>query len=75
MTACLPVAPTSLRGWKTWSTNRSRSAALKPRVGYAAAVVRGSAHLPQARAFVAGLLRGAGRADLTANGFLPAGGG
>jgi ABC-type molybdate transport system substrate-binding protein len=50
-------------------------AALQPRVGYAAAVVRGSAHLPQARAFVAGLLRGAGRADLTANGFLPAGGG
>jgi molybdate transport system substrate-binding protein len=44
--------------------------ALQPRVGYSVAIVRGTAHLPQARAFVAGLLRGAGRADLTANGFL-----
>ncbi|HEY2569871.1 MAG TPA: molybdate ABC transporter substrate-binding protein [Solirubrobacteraceae bacterium] len=47
-------------------------AALQPLVGYAVAVVRGSAHLRQARAFVAGLLRGAGRADLRADGFLVA---
>jgi molybdate transport system substrate-binding protein len=46
-------------------------AALQPRVGYAVAVVRGSAHPSQALAFVAGLLRGPGRADLTASGFLP----
>jgi len=44
---------------------------LQPRVGYAVAVVRGSAHLSQALAFVAGLLRGPGRADLAASGFLP----
>lgn len=50
-------------------------AMLQPRVGYAVAVVRGSAHVPQARAFVAGLLRGAGRADLIASGFLPPAGG
>jgi molybdate transport system substrate-binding protein len=49
-------------------------AALQPRVGYAVAVVRGSPHAKQARAFVRGLLRGPGRADLHADGFLaPAG--
>jgi molybdate transport system substrate-binding protein len=49
--------------------------ALQPRVGYAVAVVRGSPHAKQARAFIRGLLHGAGRADLRADGFLaPAGG-
>lgn len=47
---------------------------LQPRVGYAVAVVRGSSHTAQARAFVRGLLVGPGRADLRADGFLaPAG--
>ncbi|HWF31581.1 MAG TPA: molybdate ABC transporter substrate-binding protein [Solirubrobacteraceae bacterium] len=46
-------------------------AALQPRVGYAAAVVRGSGHGAQARAFIRGLLAGAGRAKLRASGFLP----
>jgi molybdate transport system substrate-binding protein len=45
--------------------------ALQPRVAYGAAVVRGSAHAAEARAFLAGLLRGAGRRELAANGFLP----
>jgi molybdate transport system substrate-binding protein len=44
--------------------------ALQPRVAYAAAVVRGSAHAVQARAFLAGLLRGSGRRQLIASGFL-----
>lgn len=46
-------------------------AQLQPSIAYAAAVVRGSPHPSQARAFVAGLLRGAGQADLRASGFLP----
>ncbi len=46
-------------------------AALQPRVGYAAAVVRGSSHSTEAKAFVEGLLSGAGRSDLQASGFLP----
>jgi molybdate transport system substrate-binding protein len=45
-------------------------AALQPRVAYAAAVVKGSSHRAQARAFLAGLLRGAGARDLLAAGFL-----
>ena len=45
--------------------------ALQPQVAYGAAVVKGGRHLAQARAFVAGLLHGTGRRELTASGFLP----
>jgi molybdate transport system substrate-binding protein len=48
------------------------SESLQPQVGYAAAVVRGGLHPTAARAFVAGLLSGQGRADLKTDGFLPA---
>jgi molybdate transport system substrate-binding protein len=44
---------------------------LQPRVAYAAAVVTGAEHPAQARAFVDGLVHGAGRTDLRAAGFLP----
>jgi molybdate transport system substrate-binding protein len=46
-------------------------AALQPRVGYAAAIVRGGSHHSQSAAFVKGLLVGAGRANLLNSGFLP----
>jgi molybdate transport system substrate-binding protein len=46
-------------------------ASLQPRVAYGAAVVSGSGHEAQARAFVNGLLSGPGRAALGAAGFLP----
>jgi molybdate transport system substrate-binding protein len=46
-------------------------AALQPVVAYAAGVVKGCAHPAAARAFIAGLLHGAGRGDLRAAGFLP----
>jgi molybdate transport system substrate-binding protein len=46
-------------------------ATLQPRIGYAAAVVRGGAERASARRFVAGLLTGAGRVDLERAGFLP----
>jgi molybdate transport system substrate-binding protein len=42
---------------------------LQPSVAYAIAVVTGARHPAQARAFIAGLLRGAGRAALDAAGF------
>jgi molybdate transport system substrate-binding protein len=45
---------------------------LQPQVAYAAAVVKGAPHPAQARAFIDGLLHGAGRDDLRAAGFLPA---
>jgi molybdate transport system substrate-binding protein len=45
--------------------------ALRPRVLYGVAVVRGTAHPVQARAFIAGLQRGAGQRDLRQAGFLP----
>src|ERR1035437_9655964 len=45
-------------------------ASLQPRVAYAAAVVRGSGHGAEARAFISGLLSGPGRADLLSAGFL-----
>jgi len=45
-------------------------ASLQPVVGYAAAVVKGSAHAEAARQFISGLLTGAGRADLLQAGFL-----
>jgi molybdate transport system substrate-binding protein len=48
---------------------------LQPNVAYAIAVVKGTAHLSQARQFIAGLLSGAGRSDLLADGFLPPPGG
>ncbi len=46
-------------------------ARLQPVVAYAVAIVKGTAHRAQAEAFISGLLRGAGRADLTMAGFLP----
>jgi molybdate transport system substrate-binding protein len=48
-------------------------AALRPRVGYAAAVVRGSRSAGAARAFVDGLLSPGGRSALRASGFLAPG--
>ncbi len=44
---------------------------LQPEVAYGIAVVRGSAHPTQARAFITGLLSGAGKSDLLQAGFLP----
>jgi molybdate transport system substrate-binding protein len=44
---------------------------LEPSVTYAAAVVRGTRHAAQARAFIDGLLQRAGQADLQKSGFLP----
>jgi molybdate transport system substrate-binding protein len=44
---------------------------LQPQIAYGAAVVSGASHPSAARAFIAGLLRGAGRADLLHDGFLP----
>jgi molybdate transport system substrate-binding protein len=46
-------------------------ARLRPRVAYAVAIVTGTSHSAQARAFIAGLLRGAGARDLHEAGFLP----
>jgi ABC-type molybdate transport system substrate-binding protein len=40
-------------------------------VAYAVARIKGDAHPAQAQAFIAGLLSGSGRADLTNAGFLP----
>jgi molybdate transport system substrate-binding protein len=45
-------------------------ASLQPQVAYAITVVKGSAHAGAARAFVAGLLSGPGRAALLGDGFL-----
>jgi molybdate transport system substrate-binding protein len=44
---------------------------LQPRVAYAVAVVKGAPHPQQAKAFIAGLLHGAGRAELQRAGFEP----
>lgn len=46
-------------------------ASLQPAVSYGIAVVKGSEHQAQARAFISGLLSGRGRADLLKAGFLP----
>ncbi len=48
---------------------------LQPKVAYGVTVVKGSSHPSQAQQFIAGLLSGAGRTDLLADGFLlpPAG--
>jgi molybdate transport system substrate-binding protein len=46
-------------------------AELKPKVAYGVAVVKGAKHPEQARAFVQGLLNGAGAEALEAAGFLP----
>jgi molybdate transport system substrate-binding protein len=43
---------------------------LQPQILYGIAVVKGTAHRAQARAFIGGLLEGAGRADLLGDGFL-----
>jgi molybdate transport system substrate-binding protein len=45
-------------------------ASLQPQVGYAVAVVKGGRHAALARAFIAGLLHGAGRRELLRSGFL-----
>jgi molybdate transport system substrate-binding protein len=45
-------------------------ARLQPRVAYGIAIVKGTAHVSQARRFIGGLLSGSGRSDLLANGFL-----
>ncbi len=44
---------------------------LQPRVAYGVAILKGAAHPSQARRFIDGLLSGAGRNDLLADGFLP----
>ena len=44
---------------------------LQPQVAYGVAVVKGAKHPEQARQFVDGLLRGAGREALDQAGFLP----
>ena len=44
--------------------------ALQPQVAYGIAIVKGTHHRSEARAFIAGLLSGAGRAELLAGGFL-----
>jgi molybdate transport system substrate-binding protein len=46
-------------------------ARLQPSVVYEAAVVKGTKHAKQASSFIAGLVRGAGRADLLGAGFRP----
>jgi molybdate transport system substrate-binding protein len=46
-------------------------ASLQPVVAYGVAVVKGTGHPAQARAFIAGLLSGEGRQDLLQAGFLP----
>jgi molybdate transport system substrate-binding protein len=46
-------------------------AAVQPQVAYAAAVVKGTEHSEQAKAFVAGLRRGAGARALRKAGFEP----
>jgi molybdate transport system substrate-binding protein len=46
-------------------------ASLQPRVAYGVAVLKQSSHPAQAQQFVAGLLSGAGHADLLVDGFLP----
>jgi molybdate transport system substrate-binding protein len=46
-------------------------AQLAPKVAYGVAVVKGAKHPEQARAFVRGLLNGAGAQALEAAGFLP----
>jgi molybdate transport system substrate-binding protein len=46
-------------------------AALQPQVAYAVAIVKGSPHAALARAFIAGLLHGAGQRELLRSGFLP----
>ncbi len=45
---------------------------LQPVVAYGIAVVKGTSHQAQAQAFIEGLLSGAGQADLSQAGFLPA---
>jgi molybdate transport system substrate-binding protein len=46
-------------------------ASLQPQVAYGVAVVKGAKHPDQARAFVDGLLKGQGRKQLAAAGFMP----
>jgi molybdate transport system substrate-binding protein len=49
--------------------------ALQPQIAYGVAIVNGAPNPAAARAFIAGLLHGAGRADLLRDGFLPPPGG
>jgi molybdate transport system substrate-binding protein len=53
----------------------SLPAALQPQIAYGVAIVKGASNPGAARTFVSGLLRGAGRADLLRDGFLPPPGG
>jgi molybdate transport system substrate-binding protein len=46
-------------------------AGLAPPIEYGAAVVAGAGHVAQARAFVSGLVHGAGQVALARSGFLP----
>jgi molybdate transport system substrate-binding protein len=46
-------------------------ASLQPQVSYGVAVVKGAKHPEQAKAFIAGLLKGAGQQALHAAGFEP----
>jgi molybdate transport system substrate-binding protein len=48
----------------------SLPAELQPQISYEVAVVTGASHPAEARAFISGLLHGAGRADLLSDGFL-----
>lgn len=46
-------------------------ASVQPVVAYGVAIVKGDAHPAQAKAFISGLLSGAGKTDLAQAGFLP----
>jgi molybdate transport system substrate-binding protein len=48
----------------------SLPAELQPQISYEVTVVTGASHPAEARAFISGLLHGAGRADLLGDGFL-----
>jgi ABC-type molybdate transport system substrate-binding protein len=47
------------------------AASIQPRILYKAAVVKGTQHAAQARAFVTGLVNGVGERALRSAGFLP----
>jgi molybdate transport system substrate-binding protein len=62
---------TDVRATKGALTAIPLPASLQPVVAYGVAIVKGGAHPAQARAFIAGLMGGSGRADLLHAGFLP----
>jgi len=63
------VYVTDVQGARGALTAVELPASLRPRVAYAAGVVRGAPHPAQARAFIRGLLGGVGRAALLRAGF------